>query len=88
MWWQEKSCPVHRWVPVLMRPKGRNGKSNQSIKSNQMETIINDFVSASLGLKTILVFYGVCVISFYGSVLYGAVLFASDVLTKAKKSMV
>lgn len=53
-----------------------------------METIINDFVSASLGLKTILVFYGVCVISFYGSVLYGAVLFASDVLTKAKKSMV
>ncbi len=63
-------------------------KSNQSIKSNQMETIINDFMSASLGLKTILVFYGVCVISFYGSVLYGVGLIASGLLTKMKNSMV
>jgi hypothetical protein len=53
-----------------------------------METIINVFLTASLGLKTILVFYAVCVISFYGTVLYGVGLVASNALIKLKNSMV
>lgn len=47
-----------------------------------METIINDFVSAPLEIKAVLVFYGVCVASFYGTLLYAASLFASHALKK------
>ncbi len=60
----------------------------QSNQSNQMENLINAFPTMTLIEQVAILFWAVCVVSFYSTLAYGIGLTLAGLFNKNKKAMV
>ena len=72
---------------VLTDDSERMKRINQSNQSNQMETIINDVLRMDTGTQVIVGVWALCVLSFYGTLIYGVGMTVAELFANRKKSL-